>query len=106
MTLCVNQSLKESEILLKDTQVEALQKLDQWDEELPYKMQSKKALLLSNEQFIHYREKECYFFQTLGGGAIGHALNLRRKGCEYNLNIERVQKLKNKLDQLPMINKK
>ena len=43
--------------------------------------------------FDKYLAAQCAFNRSLGGGAIGHALDMRMLACEVELNITRADEL-------------
>ena len=48
---------------------------------------AKNKLKKSNKEFIKYRDLQCDFAYSLGGGAIGNALNMLKYTCLAELNF-------------------
>ncbi|MGJ7914261.1 hypothetical protein ACI48D_02115 [Massilia sp. LXY-6] len=55
----------------------------------------------SRQAFARYRETQCAFISSLGGGAIANALHMRRLACTIDLNNERAASLSKGIADLP-----
>ncbi|GKT22511.1 lysozyme inhibitor LprI family protein [Acidovorax sp. SUPP3334] len=98
---CLQQKVRESEKALKDAQATALRAIAGWDEDAKFTRATKEHLAAAGQAFARYRETECAFAASLGGGAIGAALNLRRFACTAALNQKRAQDLSRSVSGLP-----
>ena len=76
--------------------------LGKWDEDAKYVSSAKTKLQLSNKAFERYREAQCAVSASLGGGAIGHASDMRRLACLTELNDRRAEQLRAAFSDLPM----
>ena len=54
---------------------------------------AKNKLKKSNKEFIKYRDLQCDFAYSLGGGAIGNALNMLKYTYLAELNFQRTKQL-------------
>ncbi|ORF01093.1 hypothetical protein BGI05_03495 [Snodgrassella alvi] len=54
---------------------------------------AKNKLKKSNKEFIKYRDLQGDFAYSLGGGAIGNALNMLKYTCLAELNFQRTKQL-------------
>ncbi|MDR1969062.1 MAG: DUF1311 domain-containing protein [Burkholderiaceae bacterium] len=62
---------------------------------------AKTRLAASTQAFANYREKQCAFAYSLGGGAIGAALELRRFACVAELNNRQARQLRDAVSGMP-----
>jgi len=67
--------------------------LGRWNEDVKYARQAGQRLLRADEAFQRYRAAQCAFNESLGGGAIGNALDMRRLACEIEINTARAAQL-------------
>jgi hypothetical protein len=87
---CYARKAKESEIALKEAEKKLRAALDKWFiEEQQYIRLAKTRLTASGKDFIRYRESQCAFAWSLGGSAIGHALEMGRDSCIAGENNHR-----------------
>lgn|GEM_PF-4538608 len=56
----------------------------------------------SNKGVLRYREAECAFKASLGGGAIGNALEMQRLACVFELNSRRTDQLRSATTVIPL----
>ncbi|GKT22512.1 lysozyme inhibitor LprI family protein [Acidovorax sp. SUPP3334] len=98
---CLRDKARESENSLKDAQAKALRTIATWDEDAKYVRATKDRLAAAELAFSRYRETECAFQASLGGGAIGAALELQRLACTAALNQQRAQDLSRSVSSLP-----
>lgn len=68
--------------------------VDQWDQEKPLLDISLQELFSANASFKQYRKDQCALASTLGGTAIGNALDVRQLACEAELNQRRAAQLR------------
>lgn len=54
---------------------------------------AKNKLKKSDKELIKYRDLQCDFAYSLGGGAIGNALNMLKYTCLAELNFQRAKQL-------------
>ncbi len=98
---CLVQKAKESEKLLSQAEDAVRGSISKWDEDARYTGLAKAKFASSNKAFIQYRKAQCAFASSLGGGAIGHALEMRRLACMAVLNNLRAEQLRDALAHLP-----
>ena len=67
--------------------------LSEWDEDPSNINIAKANLTTANKEFIKYRDAQCKFNYSLGGGAIENALEMRLFACIAELNNRRNQQL-------------
>jgi len=99
---CLEKKARESETALKDAERKTNDALGKWDEDAKYVSSAKTKLQLSNKAFERYREAQCAVSASLGGGAIGHASDMRRLACLTELNDRRAEQLRAAFSDLPM----
>tara|TARA_R100000656_G_scaffold57783_1_gene45148 strand:+ start:101 stop:538 length:438 start_codon:yes stop_codon:yes gene_type:complete len=99
---CLQKKLKSSELNLKSAEGKVSQYLEKWDEDPDYISAAKAKLKSANEEFVKYREAQCQFALSLGGGAIGNALDVRRFACITELNNRRAEQLLSSIVALPL----
>lgn len=90
---CLATKSHESNVALKRSEQHAMAALSKWDEDPRFINLAKEKLRSSSKAFEQYRDAHCAFAASLGGGAIGNALELRRLSCVVGLNIERARHL-------------
>lgn len=88
---CLEKIFYISEAELDKSQWQLFNVLSKWDEERNYIIDAKNRLKKSNKEFIKYRDRECDFAHSLGGGAIG--LNKITFSCLAELNFQRAKQL-------------
>ena len=93
MRECLVKKSHESTTALKRAEEQAIVALSKWDEDAKYISLAKGKLSASCKAYEHYRDAQCAFTSSLGGGAIGNALELRRLACLVGLNNGRTQQL-------------
>jgi hypothetical protein len=101
MRECLTSKAADSQALLKRAESDAAAALGRWEEDAKYAKRAKEKLASSSQAFERYRETQCAFISSLGGGAIANALNLRRLACIIDLNNVRVALLANAVADLP-----
>jgi uncharacterized protein YecT (DUF1311 family) len=99
---CLQEVKRASEANLKRAEKQALASLDKWDEDPRYIKAAKARLVTSRKPFIEYRQAQCAFASSLGGGAIGNALEMQRLACVAELNNRRAEQLRDAVSDLPV----
>ncbi len=99
---CLAKKAQDSQKALQQSEEKAASILSQWDEDDRYINQAKAKLAKSNKAFVKYREAQCAFASSLGGGAIGNALEMRRLACVAELNDRRAEQLRDAVSDLPL----
>ena len=101
MRSCLENQSRASERALLQAEKDAHVALSRWDEDLRYRTAADAALKTASTSFIRFRSAQCGFAASLGGGAIGNALALRRLSCEAELNRSRAATLLEATAELP-----
>lgn len=73
-----------------------------WDEDPKYIRSASVALKTSSKSFMQFRHAQCGFVASLGGGAIGNALTLRRLACVTDLNRQQAASIQQAVANLPV----
>lgn len=102
MRACLKKASDESNERLRHAEKQAFSALAGWDEDAKFVDLAKKKLQASSKAHQQYRDAQCAFVSALAGGAIGHAVELRRISCIIKLNVERTQQLKTESATLPL----
>jgi uncharacterized protein YecT (DUF1311 family) len=98
---CLEKKARASEVALKRVEEKALSAIARWDEDAKYISIAKAKLKTSGEEFVKYRDAHCAYMSSLGGGAIGNALEMRRLACVFELNSRRAEQLSSSIVDLP-----
>lgn len=101
MRACLARKFHESTAALKRAEEQAIVALSKWDEDAKYVHLAKEKLSASSKAYAQYRDAQCAFASSLGGGAIGNALELRRLSCLFGLNTGRTKQLNTDSSALP-----
>jgi uncharacterized protein YecT (DUF1311 family) len=101
MRECLAKKSQESNTALKRSEQQAMAALSKWDEDARFINLAKEKLRASSKAYGQYRDAQCAFAVSLGGGAIGNALELRRLSCLVGLNIARANQLNANSSELP-----
>ncbi|MFQ0992253.1 lysozyme inhibitor LprI family protein [Gilliamella apicola] len=88
---CLEKIFYISEAELDKSQWKLSNVLSKWDEGRDYIVRAKNKLKKSHKEFIKYRDRECDFAHSLGGGAIG--LNKITYSCLAELNFQQAKLL-------------
>ena len=99
---CLAKKAEESQKALRQAEEKVADALTQWDEDDKYIKQTKAKLAASNKSFVKYREEQCAFASSQGGGAVGNALEMRRLACVVELNSRRAVQLHDAVSDLPL----
>lgn len=98
---CLMRKSRDSTTALKRAEDQMLAAISKWDEDERYVTPAKADLAASRRAFDQYRQAQCAFASSLGGGAIGNALELRRLACVLALNNDRAALLVSAAAALP-----
>nr|WP_255518373.1 MULTISPECIES: lysozyme inhibitor LprI family protein [unclassified Snodgrassella] len=93
MTRCLKAKALKSQKELQNTEKKMIKILSEWDEDPSNINIAKANLTTANKEFIKYRDAQCKFNYSLGGGAIENALEMRLFACIAELNNRRNQQL-------------
>ncbi|WP_080412118.1 lysozyme inhibitor LprI family protein [Burkholderia ubonensis] len=99
---CLQKKRQDSEANLKHAEDKAENLFDRWDEDPKYIRITKARFVASKKAFAKYREAQCAFASSLGGGAIGNALEMQRLACVAELNNRRADQLRDAVSGLPL----
>ncbi|MES2251604.1 MAG: lysozyme inhibitor LprI family protein [Pseudomonadota bacterium] len=91
---CLDEKEVESEVTLKRAEAILLRAISKWDIEPPYIAATKAKLAAARKSFARYREDHCAYAKSVGGTAIGNALEMRRAACVAELNNQRAEQLR------------
>jgi uncharacterized protein YecT (DUF1311 family) len=101
MRECLAKKSRESAVALTRAEERAIVALSKWDEDEKFINLAKEKLRASSKAYEQYRDAQCAFSASLGGGAIGNALELRRLSCLIGLNNGRTKQINTDLSELP-----
>jgi uncharacterized protein YecT (DUF1311 family) len=101
MRTCLQEEVRKSTAALGRGNLQMTQALNAWDETPRYRTAALTALRRSESAFVAYRKSHCAFDASLGGGAIGTALDSRSMRCIIQFNLERVGWLDAKAKAIP-----
>jgi uncharacterized protein YecT (DUF1311 family) len=101
MRRCLERKSQESSASLAAAETAALSAVANWDEDEKYRKTASIALSNTSKSFIQFRQAQCDFASSLGGGAIGNALTLRRLRCVTDLNQRQAESLRLETSNLP-----
>ena len=99
---CLAKKAETSQEALRQAEKKVAGTLSKWDEDRKYINQAKVKLAASNKDFAKYRDAQCAFASSLGGGAIGNALDMSRLACVSELNDRRAEQLRDAVSDLPL----
>ncbi|MFT8886211.1 MAG: lysozyme inhibitor LprI family protein [Acetobacter papayae] len=99
---CLAKKAENSRKALRQAEENVARTLSKWDEDRKYVSQAMAKLTASNEDFAKYRDVQCAFSSSLGGGAIGNAIDMRRLACIAELNDRRAAQLRDAVSDLPL----
>lgn len=86
---CLQRKVRGSLKALAQAEAKAAISIERWDEREQFIAKARDRLRASKHAFLKYRDTQCAFAASLGGGAIKAALEQRRMACIYALNTER-----------------
>ena len=101
MTECLKAKALKSKKELQNTEKKMIKILSEWDEDPSNINIAKANLTAANKEFIKYRDTQCKFNYSLGGGAIENALEMRLFACIAELNNRRNQQLIDLMSGMP-----
>jgi len=91
---CLAKEAADSQQALQQAEAHILSTFARWDEWESVITRAKTNLAAANQSFVKYRYDQCEFAASLGGGAIGAALDMRRLACVAELNNRRAAQLR------------
>lgn len=98
---CLAHHAAESQRMLNNAEKKISQAIASWDEDQKFVRTAQAGLTAATQAFERYREAQCALSASLGGGAIGNALELRRLACVAAANEMRVEHLRRMTESLP-----
>ena len=101
MTRCLKAKALKSQKELQNTEKKMIKILSEWDEDPSNINIAKANLTAANKEFIKYRDAQCKFNYSLGGGAIENALEMRLFACIAEFNNRRNQQLIDLMSGMP-----
>ena len=78
---CLEKRAIASQHALRDTEKKTAEAIAAWDEDKKFIGGAQARLTAATQAFERYREAQCALSASLGGGAVGNALALRRLSC-------------------------
>jgi len=91
---CLAKRAEDSQQALQQAETQMLSTFTKWDEWESVITRTKANLAAANQSFVKYRYDQCEFAASLGGGAIGAALDMGRLACVAELNNRRAAQLR------------
>ena len=88
---CLQAQFNEAEKRLAQAERAVIAKIAVWDEDLEYRLESKKALAASNSAFRKYRTNQCEYAWSLAAG--GNGATDMRLSCAIELTESRIKLL-------------
>jgi Lysozyme inhibitor LprI len=101
MADCLAAKASASTAALAQAETRLRARIAKWDEGARFKTAARTRFAESQTAFYRYRTAACAFNSSLGGGAIGHALSMRRLACIAELNLRRAELLDRAATDLP-----
>jgi Lysozyme inhibitor LprI len=98
---CLTKRMVETERVLGDSEKKTAVAIAAWDEDEKFIRAAQARLTAASQAFERYREAQCALSVSLGGGAIGNALELRRLACVAAANEIRAEQLRHWSESLP-----
>lgn len=98
---CLEKRAIASQHALRDTEKKTAEAIAAWDEDKKFIGAAQARLTAATQAFERYREAQCALSASLGGGAVGNALELRRLACVAAANDMQVEKLRRMTESLP-----
>lgn len=98
---CLSKAATASEIELTQARTALTSAFDRWDEDAKYKAAARRQLDAADQAFAKHRTAHCKLQQSLGGGAVGNGLEMRRLLCVEALNTARAAQLSQMAKSLP-----
>lgn len=89
---CLVSMFEKVEAQLSQMESDALKRINQWDEDLSYRRESKDALIRSNAAFRQYRRAQCGLVHSLAAG--GNGAGDMQLDCSIELTDQRIKQLK------------
>ena len=102
MRECLEKKASASATELKKVEHQVSKTFGKWIHDTQYINLSRSKLEVSSKEFVRYREAHCAFNASLGGSAIGNALEIRRLACVFELNTRRADQIRDVIADLPL----
>jgi Lysozyme inhibitor LprI len=99
---CLATKARQSEQALRQAEKRVSTALSNWDEDAKYINLAKTKFAALEKAFATYREAQCAFASSLGGGAIGNTLDMVRLAGVAELNGQRAEQLSDAVSDLPL----
>lgn len=99
---CLAKKADDSQKALKQIEDKVVGVLSTWDEDDKYISLAKEKLARSSKEFTKYRETQCEFSVSLGGGGAGNTREMGRLACVAELNGRRAEQLRHAVANLPI----
>ncbi|MDI6528878.1 DUF1311 domain-containing protein [Pseudomonas otitidis] len=93
LNACLREKLGHSQHAVERAESALFAAFEQWDESAEQVRTGQGRARAARQSFIEYRERQCALATSVGGGAVGHALETRRLACIAELNYQRAQQL-------------
>lgn len=90
---CLGKAAAASEMELTQARTVLASTIDRWDEDAKYKAAARRHLDAADQAFAKHRTAHCKLQKSLGGGAVGNGLEMRRLLCVEALNTARAAQL-------------
>ncbi|WP_165671375.1 lysozyme inhibitor LprI family protein [Metapseudomonas otitidis] len=101
LNACLHEKLGDSQHAVERAESALFAAFERWDEDAEQVRTGQGRERAARQSFIEYRERQCALAASVGGGAIGHALEARRLACTAELNYQRAQQLEALAHELP-----
>lgn len=99
---CLGRRVAASQEKLRQAEIVVVNRITHWDEDDRQVRQAGARLAAAKREFAKFRELHCEFVASLGGGAIGSAIEARRLICVADLNTARAASLRDAVAELPL----
>lgn len=98
---CLGKAAAASEMELTQARTMLASAIGRWDEDAKYQAAAKRQLDAADQAFAKHRVAHCDLQKSLGGGAVGNGLEMRRLLCVEALNTARAAQLLQMAKGLP-----
>lgn len=98
---CLDKAVAASELELTQARTALASAIGRWDEDAKYQAAAKRQLDAADQAFAKHRVAHCDLQKSLGGGAVGNGLEMRRLLCVEALNAARAAQLSQMAKSLP-----
>jgi len=98
---CLTDKVSQSVTRLRDAHSFATRQLAAWDEDARYVKLARTRLAAADRSFENFKRAHCAFAASMGGGAVGHALETGRLACVADLNVRQADLIRSLVARLP-----